>query len=227
MYRCETKSVQGFIQQLAVAYVARGYYRYVTGWIPEGKDARRVDERIIERYSITRHSTVRSRRKRLGQANLQYIRHDRFFVIIATKGQHDFYKPSPVGESRRSAAGYEERILDIRKRPVIYGGYSLRQVNGHPRVRIARKTYLEEKAYLEDLAARRSVENMVAEFARLDRFEPYVCVRRQLLNIRGAVNKRRRLAGYTEVPVNAIRLRRRIYRPFDSAKHVGSQRKAA
>jgi hypothetical protein len=30
-YRCEAVSVEGFIQQLAVAYVARGYLFYGTG----------------------------------------------------------------------------------------------------------------------------------------------------------------------------------------------------
>ena len=34
-YRCEVVSVEGFIQQLAVAYVSRGYFFYVTGRIPD------------------------------------------------------------------------------------------------------------------------------------------------------------------------------------------------
>jgi hypothetical protein len=33
-YRCEATSVAGFIQQLAVAYVGRGYFFYVAGVIP-------------------------------------------------------------------------------------------------------------------------------------------------------------------------------------------------
>ena len=34
-YRCAATSVGGFIQQLAVSYVGRGYWFYVTGVIPE------------------------------------------------------------------------------------------------------------------------------------------------------------------------------------------------
>ena len=37
MYRCEAASVEGFIQQLAVSYVAKGYWFYVTGRIPHHK----------------------------------------------------------------------------------------------------------------------------------------------------------------------------------------------
>jgi hypothetical protein len=33
-YRCEATSVEGFLQQLAVAYITTGYWFYVTGEIP-------------------------------------------------------------------------------------------------------------------------------------------------------------------------------------------------
>lgn len=46
-------------------------------------------------------------------------------------------------------------------------------------------------------------------------FEPYAPVRRQLLALRRAVNWRRKLAGLEPVPVTGIRLKRRIYRPFE------------
>jgi len=39
-YRCEATSVTGFIQQLAVGYVRHGYFFYVVGQVPEGKDPR-------------------------------------------------------------------------------------------------------------------------------------------------------------------------------------------
>jgi hypothetical protein len=49
-YRCEATSVAGFIQQLAVGYLARGYLFYVTGRVPEGKDPKRLDEKLITKY---------------------------------------------------------------------------------------------------------------------------------------------------------------------------------
>ena len=46
MYRFEATSVEGFIQQLAVAYITNGYWFYVAGTIPENKDARVFELRI-------------------------------------------------------------------------------------------------------------------------------------------------------------------------------------
>ena len=42
-YQCVATSVAGFVQQLAVNYVARGYYFYATGIIPERKDPAKTD----------------------------------------------------------------------------------------------------------------------------------------------------------------------------------------
>src|SRR5271170_4168257 len=91
-YRCEATSVVGFIQQLAVAYVGRGYFFYVTGEIPERKDPRGVDDRIIEKYGIAIGKTARARRKAVGLANLQYLRFGRTFVLLATPGRHPFFE---------------------------------------------------------------------------------------------------------------------------------------
>ena len=51
-YRCVATSVAGFIQQLAVGYVARGYYFYVTGRIPDHKDPAHTD---AEDHRAIRH----------------------------------------------------------------------------------------------------------------------------------------------------------------------------
>jgi hypothetical protein len=52
--RCEAKSLEGFVQQLAVGLVSRGYWFYVTGWIPERKDPRAVDEKLGKLYGGSR-----------------------------------------------------------------------------------------------------------------------------------------------------------------------------
>jgi hypothetical protein len=90
-YRAEATSVEGFVQQIACCYLRHGYWFYVTGHVPEGKDARAIDHKLIAKYSIGVSESTRARRKRLGQANLQFLRHGRLFVILATKGQHDFF----------------------------------------------------------------------------------------------------------------------------------------
>ena len=40
-YQHECVTLAGFIQQLAVAYVAKGYWFYVSGVIPERKEDRK------------------------------------------------------------------------------------------------------------------------------------------------------------------------------------------
>src|SRR5215475_6096161 len=91
-YRCEATSVAGFVQQLAVAYVGRGYFFYVRGEIPERKDPRAVDEKLITKYGIAIGKTARARRKAAGFANVQYIRFRQSFVLLATPGKHRFFE---------------------------------------------------------------------------------------------------------------------------------------
>ena len=90
-YRCEATSVEGFVQQLAVGYMARGYYFYVQGEVPEGKDLRRLDEKLISKYGVALGKGARCRRKALGMANVQYLRYGKTFILIATPGRHEFF----------------------------------------------------------------------------------------------------------------------------------------
>ena len=96
-YRYEAKTIDGFVQQLAVSYVANGYYFFATGVIPEGKDARHVDEKLSAKYGIDVSKFTRARRKAAGRANVQYLRFDRFFALVATHGIHDFFLPADAG----------------------------------------------------------------------------------------------------------------------------------
>jgi len=215
MYQCETASVEGFVQQLAVGYVQHGHFFYVTGQVPEGKDVYGVDAKLIERYGLDVSKWTRAREKGKGGASVRYIRCGRFFVLIATAGRHEFFES-------------EKGVRDLREHPLRFAGYSISYRRGvdrrfHVSVRIAPDEYLRLKAFFLDLACHRSVDGLVAEFSRL-RFEPYAPVRRQLLNILRAVNRERYAAGFEPVPVAALRLRRRIVKPFVEAS---VERKAA
>jgi len=213
--------LEGFVQQIACCYLRHGYWFYVSGHIPAGKDPTAIDQKLIEKYGIGVSDSTRARRKQLGRANLQYLRHDRKFVILATKGQHDFFTLE------------SQSIHDLRHIPLKYGGYAISYRRGgrtrsgesdprwHAHVEIERRRYLELKASLLDLAVHRSVDHLALAFYRLP-FEPYAPVRRQLLNLLRAVNKARRQAGYQLVPVEVLPLRRRIVRPFgDGAVVIG------
>ena len=189
------------MQQLAVSYLRNGYWFYVAGWIPNDKDPVAVDSKLIDRYGIGISKWARARRKQTGHANMQYLRHERFFVLLATHGRHRFFEDE---------AGL---VRDARRVPLKFAGYSISYRNGHPSVRIDRNEFNQVKSYLTETAPHNSLEALVNEICRL-RFEPYAPVRRQLLDLRRAVNRVRTNAGLAVLPLSAFRLRRRVLRPF-------------
>ncbi|MFO0849887.1 MAG: hypothetical protein U0871_15230 [Gemmataceae bacterium] len=201
-YRCVATSVEGFIQQLAVAYVARGYCFYVAGWIPPHKDRQAVDEKLVERYQIDLSKWARARRKQLGQASVQYLRHEDFFVLLATHGRHPFFE--------REGAN----VRDLRRRALTYAGYAVGFRGGHVQVRIDLPQYRLLKAWFEEEATRRSVVSLARAFYDLP-FEPYYFVRRQQFNLLRSVNRRRKSAGLPPVPGECIWLKRRPVKPFE------------
>jgi hypothetical protein len=201
MYLCVAASVEGFIQQLAVSYIANGYFFYVTGHVPEGKDPARVDAKLIDRYGVDLSKWSRARRKRSGLANIQYLRFDRLFVLLATHGEHSFF------------AAEGDRVRDLRRVPIKAFGYALSYKRGHAHVRIEREEFKGLKAYFLNRATHRRAEALEDELRSLP-YEPYAPVRRQLLQLFRQVNRARRLAGYSQLAIDCLRLRRRIVRPF-------------
>ncbi len=200
-YRCETTSVEGFVQQVAVQYLRHGCWFYVAGSVPTGKDPEVVDRKLIAKYGITASSKERTRRKRAGLANLHYIRHDRFFLLMATHGRHRFFDDE------------DGQIRDARRQPIKFAGYAISHRNGHACVRIERREYEQLKAWFLDLACRRPVDAVAAAF-RSVRFVPYAPVRQQVLAIWRAMNRTRRAAALEAVPIECVPWRRDAKKPF-------------
>ncbi|BDC49810.1 hypothetical protein F183_A21260 [Bryobacterales bacterium F-183] len=206
-YRCEAANVTGFIQQLAVAYVTRGYFYYVLGQVPEGKDPRHVDEKLVRKYGIEMNKGARCRRKALGYANLQYVRYKRSFVLLATEGKHEFFQ---------SEAG---QVRDVREMPIKLFGYSVSHRNGRTCVRIEQRLYLGLKARMAEQSVHRPLPWFQSAFRSFG-FEPYAPVRSQLHCILRAVNRRRKVAQLELVPSTSIRTVRKIVSPFEEARSV-------
>jgi hypothetical protein len=213
-YRVEATSVEGFVQQIACCYLRHGYWFYVTGIVPGNKEPRMVDEKLIRKYGIAVSESTRLRRKRAGHANLQLLRHGRFFVLMATKGCHQFFE---------AEAG---NIRDIRVAPLRYCGYAISYRRGgrtragepdpswHAHVAIKREAYLDLRAKFLELAQDRRADALALAFYELP-FERYAPVRRQLLLLLRRVNEVRKRAGLTPVSKDVLSLRRRVVRPFD------------
>ena len=206
-YRCAAMSVAGFIQQLAVSYVSRGYYFYVTGRIPDHKDPARTDEKIMSQYGIGISKWSRARRKREGLANVHYLRYGPSFVLIANHGEQPFF------------AAEANQLRDIRISPIHFMGYSIgcRQSchNGrfHVSVRIGQDSYRDLKVRFEQAAVHQSVEELCRALHAIP-YEPYAPVRDQLRGLVRAVNRRRKEGGLEPVPMSALRQTRRPVKPF-------------
>jgi len=213
-YRAETTSVEGFVQQIACCYLRHGYWFYVLGKIPANKSPDMIDEKLIAKYGIAISESTRARRKRAGRSNLQYIRHESAFVILATKGEHPFFQAEA------------DRIRDIRRVPIRYSGYSIsykpggRKKDGsnddkwHAHVEIDRQRYLDLRAWFADQALRQSLQRLARQLYEIP-IAPYAPVRRQMLMILREINRIRKLAGKQQLPVEVLPLRRRVVRPFE------------
>jgi hypothetical protein len=205
MYRCEATSVEGFVQQLACNLVNHGYWFYTVGTIPPDKDPRTVDDKLIRGYGLELSKWQRARRKANGHAKVSYLRHDRFFVLIATEGEHVFYRR-------------EGKVRDVRRETIVFNGYSIGCSKGsdgryHASVKIATDTFNDTRAYLLGLALHRSADTLIREFKSLP-FSPYARVRRQLLRLLREVNEARQAAGFTTVQVSVLNLRRTPVKVF-------------
>ncbi len=73
-----------------------------------------MDQNIVSKYEIDLPRREQAYRKQQGLAAVRYLRHERFFVILATQGRHAF------------KAGHANQLRDIRKDRLLYGGYSVR-----------------------------------------------------------------------------------------------------
>lgn len=206
-YRYEATSVAGFVQQLAVAYVTHGYWFYVKGEIPPDKDAARVDDKLLDKYGIAISKWARYRRKKQGLANVHYLRFDRTFVLIATRGENRFFEEE------------SGNICDIRRRPVQFRGYSIGYRRGvdqkwHPSVRIAADEYRQLRDELIQKARRGQLEYVETRLRNL-LYEPYAPIRRQLFCIARQCSRVCHVERPESEWLPSLVLRRRVCRPFE------------
>jgi len=207
-YPCVAASVESFLAQL-IRYISSGHYFYITGKIPEHKDAEAVDGKLLALYDADRPKWKRQRRRLLGQAGIHYLRYGRFWVIVLTKGEHSaFYRD------------HGSHVLDIRRTALKFAGYSVRysysELEKRYRVfvRLDKRTYRQlreeclEFAVWPSMATRDRLEEEIAR--RMQRFQPYGPVREQFAWILRAVNRRRSQAGYAQISMSIVPQHRRL-----------------
>ncbi len=209
-YMCEATSVKGFVQQIAVVYLTKGYRWFVQGEIPAGKSVACVDAKLLKKHSVDISETTRWRRKKLGLANVQYIRFGRHFVLLATNGRKQDEAWRLVEETPIRVCNYSiSRRPEGRSRK----GWDRPRLRSH--VQIDWEHYKELRAMLEGLACWRTVGELTQLFYELP-FEPYAPVRRQVAGLRALANRKRRSHGLTLIPKESFPVKAYsvpVYRP--------------
>ena len=186
------------VQYLAASVICRGYWFYVSGIVPVGKDPETVDAKLIEKYAANLPNSTRWRRKKAGRANVRYLRRGRRFFLFATKGDHPFF------------AEEGGAVRDVRQHPLRVGGYSVSfrrdgrdQTRRRVHVRIPEDSYRNLLASFEHEATRLSADALAARLYAVP-YRGYAPVRGQLCRLLRAVNGRRKRAGLSQLPKDCL-----------------------
>ena len=173
-----------------------------------------VDRKLIAKYGIDINEREKADRKRRGLANMQYIRHGNWFVLLATEGHHAFKQQerNQIRDCRRHPIRFEGYSISYRRSPITPKGGG--EPKWHACVRIDSPTYKQLKSYFLERAVHRNAKALAQDCARVP-YARYAPVRRQLLNVLRAVNKARSKQRFDELPHSAVKLRRVIVKPFD------------
>lgn len=222
IYKYEVTSLTGLLQRVATHLLPKGYFFFVQGTLPNDKDPFSLDTKLLTKYDVAKTEGARRWRKQQGLGNVQYVRFEQSWILLATHGDH------PIRE------GEEENLKDARRAPIRIGDYALyvkrgnylqkdspeeaAQPDGKWRVRvlIAREPYRELCAYFLSIACHRRAESLGEELFSLP-FEPYAPVRKQLLKLLRLINAKRQAAGYSKLPPTCLRFKRQIVRAFEPA----------
>ncbi|MEZ6103777.1 MAG: hypothetical protein R3E01_32935 [Pirellulaceae bacterium] len=211
-YQCEASSIDGFLSQLC-RYISSGHYFYLASVIPNGKEPREVDRKLITLYGIDLPRWKRARRHLGGNSGVHYLRFRRFIVLLATHGQHRFFED------------HGGTFRDIRRNALQFDGYSIRLTHSKEAkrvkvfIRLTRDRYLDLRSHLLDCAVRPSfreashLESLVAGL-QLVWYRP---VREQVHRVIAEVNRRRRHRGFEPIAIGCIPKFRRLGTVFVQA----------
>jgi hypothetical protein len=205
---------------VATHLLPKGYYFFVQGVVPQDKDPLALDAKLLAKYDVAKSEGARRWRKSQGLGNVQYVRFERLWMLMATHGDHAIRE------------GEGTNLKDVRRVPMRIGDYSIyvkrgnylkKQLADDPptpdgrwrvRVLLAREPYRELCAYFLSIACHRRAEALAAELFSLA-YVPYAPVRKQLLKLLRLINAKRQAAGYAKIPPSCLRFKREIVRAFE------------
>lgn len=219
-YKYEVTSLVGFLQRVATHLLPHGYWFFTQGVVPERKDPAVLDAKLLSKYDVAISEGARRWRKSQGLGNVQYVRFERSWMLLATHGDHAIRE------------GEGANLKDARRAPIRIGVYTVYVRRGHylkrqsaevpaatdgrwrVRVLIGREPYRELCAYFLSIACHRRAEALAGELFSLP-YVPYAPVRKQLLKLLRLINAKRQAAGYAKIPPTCLRFKREIVRAFE------------
>ena len=219
-YKYEVTSEIGFLQRVATHLLPKGYYFFVQGRLADGKSPSALDAKLLAKYDVAKSEGARRWRKSQGLGNVQYVRYQHHWILLATQGDHAIRE------------GEGDNLKDVRRTPIRIGDYALYVKRGNylkrepsaeaakpdgkwrVRVVIAREAYRELCASVMSKACHRRGDALAEELFSLP-YEPYAPIRKQLLKLLRLVNAKRQAAGYAKVPAMCLRFKREIVRAFE------------
>lgn len=83
-----------------VSKVLNTYHWFTSGEIPEGKNPKRVDQKLIALYGCESTRSERQRKARAKEANALYFRYKRFWALLATDGEGEIHDCEPLRSAR-------------------------------------------------------------------------------------------------------------------------------
>lgn len=199
---CETPAE--FVRRL-VAFLKYDYDFHIWGRVPDDRTPEHVDRVMLEKYPSLGLSleAKRQRSKRTGESKLQYLRFQRNWIILATRGSGDFW------EKEKQNIRKHRKEPRSSYRPIIFWGYSISTRSDGLHVRIRAEEFKRLKKFFLDVATRRDLDWWRAKLWKLP-FEPYAPVLRQVGGLIRRVNKKRMTAGLPVIPESFIRQRRNL-----------------
>jgi len=221
-YKYEVTSLVGWLQRIATHLLPKGYFFFVQGQVPEGKDPAVLDAKLLAKYDVVKTEGGRRWRKSQGLGNVQYVRFNRSWMLLATHGDHAIRE------------GEGDNLKDVRRTPLRIGDYTLYVKRGEylkkrsgevsaaadgrwrVRVLIAREPYRELCAYFLSIACHRRSDALEQELFNLP-YVPYAPVRKQLLKLLRLINAKRQAAGFAKVPPTCLRFKREIVKAFETS----------
>lgn len=167
-YLCN--SWQYLLQQL-VYLVGRGYYYYHVGYIKIDKldKAKKIDEKIINKYNINLSKDQRARRKKKKLANFYYLRWNCIFIILHTDGNLDIELDDSFYDMR--VKHKEADRLKIKVSEVLEFNIALQYKNSSDKrsvtVTLSNSTYKNFKAEIEEFIQQKQVKKLEQFFENL------------------------------------------------------------